>query len=693
MTTETVLNKNIQAFRDLVQLKGWGIVAEGEIQSGYQFRVTNGQDNIPVSFYTTGKALIQGKAGSLQADIQAWWQNLNFVPSSTPTKDSTPVSVSSVSPSAASGRTARFYVAQDRIKRVKQLLIEFGGQIHEPTPDLHQFYRAEIRRGSDKTLASQFKTGTLLVQGRTGELFEEVCKLLEGVLSQPFAERGARYVPDSEREAALEYLNKPEAEREALDWIDEHLGQGVFEFLPSNEREGYISGSSVLLWLKTSSRKLPDYSTVVMPFARAYEGFVIQLAIHLGIATEEKIKTSVDQIRAGDFLQQVRDKIVKMDKDRYEGLADTLQSAWRDIRNKVLHSDPLNPPPHKNLTHAENDIATLNRAMFRGYEYLVERGIIDSNSQKLPKEEYLTLTADTEKLREQLIQDSYKVSVSQGAKWIAQLGDIKVICPSDSSGQIKVSGPQRVVFERTYQAFFIIQPVESKTRASIVPTASTSQPQATGLARIGLDESGKGDYFGPLVIGAVYVDEHTESTLVQMGVRDSKRLTDNRILDLAEGIKQLCPHSVVLIGPKRYNELYNEIKNLNELLAWGHARALENVLDNIACDLAVADQFGNESFLLNALLQKGRQIKLEQRPKAEQDTAVAAASILARAEFVQGIEQLSRRAGKSLPKGSSDPAIITIGREIVKNSGQNALAEVAKLHFKTTQAIIVQHRS
>lgn len=692
MTTETVLNKNVQAFRDLVQLKGWTIVAEGEIQSGYQFRVTDGRDKIPVSFYTTGKALIQGKAGSLQADIQAWWQNLNVAPSPAPAKDSTPISVSSVSPPVASGRTAQFYVAQDRIERVKQLLAEFGGQIHEPTPDPHQFYRAEIRRGADKTLASQFKTGTLLVQGKTGELFEEVCTLLERVLSQPFAERGARYVPDSEREAALEYLNKPEAEREALDWIDEHLGQGVFEFLPSNEREGYISGSSVLLWLKTSGRKLPDYSTVVMPFARAYEGFVIQLAIHLGITTEENVKASVDQMRAGNFLQQVRDQIVKTDKDRYEGLADTLQSAWRDIRNKVLHSDPLNPPPHKNLAHAEDDIATLNRAMFRGYEYLVERGIIDPKPQKPPKEEHLTLAADTEKLREQLIQDGYKVSASQGAKWIAQLGDTKVICPSDSSSQIKVSGPQPVVFERTYQAFFI-QSMESKTPASVVPTASNSQPQATGLARIGLDESGKGDYFGPLVIGAVYVDERTESTLIQMGVRDSKRLTDNRILDLAEEIRQLCPHSVVLIGPKRYNELYNEIKNLNELLAWGHARALENVLGNTACNLAVADQFGNESFLLNALLKKGRQIKLEQRPKAEQDTAVAAASILARAEFVQSMEKLSRSAGKSLPKGSSDPAIITVGREIVKNGGQNALAEVAKLHFKTTQAIIGQHRS
>jgi ribonuclease HIII len=686
MTGDTVIERNVKAFRELAEAKGWVIEAEREIQSGYELRVTDGKDKLPVKFYSTGKALIQGKAGALQSAIQIWWQNLNAsasTSSSTLTRDSTAVPVP---PTSASGRTARFYVAQDNIERVRKLLADFGGQIQEPTPDPHQFYRAEIRRGADKALASQFKTGTLLVQGKTGELFEEVCSLLEGVISQPFAERGARYVPDSEREAALEYLNKPEAEREALDWIDEHLGQGVFEFLPSNEREGYTSGASVLLWLKASGRKLPDCSTVVMPFARAYEGFVIQLAIHLGIATEEKIRASVDQMRAGEFLQQVRDKIVKTHKGRYDGVADTLQSAWRDIRNKVLHSDPLNPQPHRNLADAENDIAALNRAMFQGYEYLVQRGIIAPKPQKPPKEEHLLLTVDTEKLREQLVKDGYKVSVTQGAKWIAQLGDTKVVCPIDSTGQIKISSPQRAVFEQTYQS--LLTPSSEKLNVSTPAPALPALPHVTGLARIGLDESGKGDYFGPLVIGAVYVDESTEAKLIQMGVRDSKRLSDNRILELAEEIKLLCPHSVVPIGPKRYNELYDEIKNLNELLAWGHARALENVLGNVTCNLAVADQFGNESFLLNALLKKGRQIKLEQRPKGEQDTAVAAASILARAEFVQRMEQLSRRIGKSLPKGSSDPAIITLGRDIVRNGGQSALAEIAKLHFKTTQTIM-----
>ena len=211
---------------------------------------------------------------------------------------------------------------------------------------------------------------------------------------------------------------------------------------------------------------------------------------------------------------------------------------------------------------------------------------------------------------------------------------------------------------------------------------------APGVARIGMDESGKGDYFGPLVIGAVYVDAQTETRLVELGVRDSKLLSDVRILALAAEIRAICPYSVVAIGPKHYNEVYEKIQNLNSLLAWGHARALENVLEKVSCNLAIADQFGNEAVLQNALLKRGRQIKLEQRPRAEEDVAVAAASILARAEFVRRLEQLSKQIGKTLPKGASDPQIVTVGREIVAKGGRDALAEVAKLHFKTTEKIL-----
>jgi ribonuclease HIII len=227
------------------------------------------------------------------------------------------------------------------------------------------------------------------------------------------------------------------------------------------------------------------------------------------------------------------------------------------------------------------------------------------------------------------------------------------------------------------------------TQSSLVESPSkTPISNFTGRARIGLDESGKGDYFGPLVIGAVSVDGQTEERLVTLDIRDSKLLSDNRILALAEQIKALCPHFVVPIEPKRYNELYAKVKNLNRLLAWGHAWTLESLLDKVSCDLAIVDKFGDESYLRAVLKEKGRQITIIQQTRAEEDTAVAAASILARAKFVQYMEQLSRKVGKNLPKGASDPLIVSVGRELVAEHDKEILAEIAKLHFKTTEAIL-----
>jgi ribonuclease HIII len=226
-------------------------------------------------------------------------------------------------------------------------------------------------------------------------------------------------------------------------------------------------------------------------------------------------------------------------------------------------------------------------------------------------------------------------------------------------------------------------------QSSLIETPTTIvEHNFTGRPRIGLDESGKGDYFGPLVIGAVYVDEQTEGKLIALGVRDSKLLTDKRMLAMAEEIKALCPHFVVSVEPKRYNELYAKVQNLNRLLAWGHAWTLENMLEKVACDLAVVDKFGDESYLRKVLQEKGRQITVVQQTHAEEDAAVAAASILARTKFVQQMEQLARRLDKTLPKGATDPSIVRVGRELVAEHGKEILTEIAKLHFKTTEAIL-----
>jgi ribonuclease HIII len=212
------------------------------------------------------------------------------------------------------------------------------------------------------------------------------------------------------------------------------------------------------------------------------------------------------------------------------------------------------------------------------------------------------------------------------------------------------------------------------------------------IERIGIDESGKGDYFGPLVIAAVFVDATTETELRLMQVRDSKKISDGRILEMAPDIRTICPHSIVAIGPQKYNELYGKIRNLNRLLAWGHARALENLLDRVSCERAISDQFGDERYIVNALQQKGRGIVLEQRTKAESDLAVAAASILARAEFLLRLKRLSDEVGTTLPKGAS-PAVELAAKMVVKKHGQERLGAVAKLHFKTTKAVLGEEMS
>jgi ribonuclease HIII len=206
--------------------------------------------------------------------------------------------------------------------------------------------------------------------------------------------------------------------------------------------------------------------------------------------------------------------------------------------------------------------------------------------------------------------------------------------------------------------------------------------------RVGSDESGKGDFFGPLVIAAFFLPEGQDEVLRELGVKDSKRTSDARCRELAGTLKRAYPfHSVVAIGPEKYNELWAKLRNLNRLLAWGHARAIENVLERVPAGRAVTDQFGDEKFVRGALLKKGREIELVQMPRAEEDPAVAAASILARAEFLTRLDGLSRDAGVDLPKGASAQVEAAAAR-LVREKGPDILDKFAKTHFKTTVRVL-----
>lgn len=206
----------------------------------------------------------------------------------------------------------------------------------------------------------------------------------------------------------------------------------------------------------------------------------------------------------------------------------------------------------------------------------------------------------------------------------------------------------------------------------------------------GVDESGKGDFFGPLVIAGVYVDRGIARKFLDAGVTDSKRIgSDAKIRALADQIRKdsLGMVEVVAIGPAKYNELYAKFANLNSLLGWGHARVIENLLARKPnCPRSLSDQFADKRVIEQALLRDARKIDIEQRPRAESDVAVAAASILAREAFINWLEREGKKLNLRLERGASD-AVKKTARKIVEANGAESLRGVAKIHFRTAHEV------
>ncbi len=204
---------------------------------------------------------------------------------------------------------------------------------------------------------------------------------------------------------------------------------------------------------------------------------------------------------------------------------------------------------------------------------------------------------------------------------------------------------------------------------------------------LGIDESGKGDFFGPLVIAGVLADESEANRMLQNGIRDSKKITDKKILELSDWITDNFVHTLVVIGPEKYNQLYQKIKNLNKLLAWGHSRVIENVASENEIDLAISDKFGRSDFIEKALMDEGKKIKVHQMVRGEAIVQVAAASIVARAAFVKFIAGMKRQFDANIPKGASN-LVDDAGRELVGRYGVSVLEKTAKVHFKNYKKVV-----
>ena len=220
---------------------------------------------------------------------------------------------------------------------------------------------------------------------------------------------------------------------------------------------------------------------------------------------------------------------------------------------------------------------------------------------------------------------------------------------------------------------------------------SSNRRKSNGL--IGIDESGKGSFYGPLVIAAVHVDANTRKKLIDLGVRDSKKLSDYKIREYAQKIKEWCEFQVVNFSNAAYNRAYkNNFKNTNKMLGWGHAEALERVLKKVDCKNALSDKFGKESDVENYLTEISSGVHIEHKTKAENNIAVAAASILAREKFLREIEDLSSEYGLDFPKGYNGDNVLELGKKFVSEYGETELKEVAKIHFITAKEILKSTR-
>ena len=219
----------------------------------------------------------------------------------------------------------------------------------------------------------------------------------------------------------------------------------------------------------------------------------------------------------------------------------------------------------------------------------------------------------------------------------------------------------------------------------------------------GSDESGKGDYFGPLVVACCYVDEKLAAALREMEVKDCKQMSDKAVLCVGAQIRGLLGpqrYAVVKIGPPAYNRLYAKIRTINRLLAWAHGTCIESLLEKQpACPKVVVDQFApTEAVIRRALKERGRRIVVDQHHKAESDIAVAAASVVARELFLRdlvaalpeyGLEAATEENPVgAIPKGSSDPRIRELAEACVRRNGPTWIMNHCKAHFQTTDKVL-----
>ena len=603
------VSRHIEALESFLRERDWSIADQRDIEHGRQVIVTDGSARVPINFFNTGSIVVQGRPCEMKHALTEWTKHI---------RESGPGSPAAIGQPALTNSSVTYHVSPRDIERIRQLILELPGTaIEKAVKGTGEVYRVEAHHHGHRVTITAYKSGALLLQGLAGAYFDTVRDTLDEHLAEPFVQHATRLVVgETERRTVSSYLNKSEAEDEARQWVLEQMDQDVVDFMYDNDRRTLLAAAGVRNAFANTGVQLPDYSVVVMPFAKTYEGFLRKLAVHLGLITEESLQEKSKEIEIGKWIDAIQRRLP--DAKRYGDIAVALRNAWQ-CRHKSIHSDFHHPfGILQTISDADQEIASILRAMKRAHHVFVREGI-------------------------------------------------------------------RLKPERDAEPAVGFRMADRQKREPIATRTSTAS-----LARIGVDESGKGDVFGPLVIAGVVVTEETETELFEHGVRDSKQLSNDKVRRLAHLIKRKYPFEVLVLDPPEYNTAYEEHgRNLNSLLAWGHARVICDLTRRESVDKAVSDQFGDESLLIRALEAEDCQIYVEQRTHAENsDVAVAAASVIARAEFLDAMEKYARRYRMAIPRGASSSDIKKTGKIIYRRWGLSGLREIAKMHFRPVQEIL-----
>ncbi len=514
---------------------------------------------------------------------------------------------------------------QTKQEEIKSAIKAKYKNIEESKPREAINYKFDVMQGTQRFSITQFTNGTLLLQGASSPLFTEILGIVHSINPLSEIENALIYVPEREQKQVKKAIEEiPKVFSDIYQRAQERISRDAFDYLYQNDQITLVSAIGILEAVKEKDLKIPLYNPILYPFAKTFEGFIIRLMIDKCFISFEDYKQNPNKADIGNCLRNKKfEKYIK-DLSRNGFVLNKLNTVWESIRCHELHADPAQ----------DDDIVNLQDIM------QVENRIGEISSA---------------------IMDGYRILVKNG------------YTESEILQRKEIHGNQKPKEQTRIQS--------ATTTEKIIPVFKK---------HIGTDESGKGDYFGPLVIAGVLLDKIDEEKLVSIGVQDSKKNTDNKNRELATQIRDILgnkKYEIIFILPEKYNELYSRMKNLNLLLAWGHARVIEYILSHSDCEHAIADQFGDESYIKKALMEKGKKIELFQTPKGERDVAVAAASILARDMYLKQLKLLSKKASIDLPKGASSE-VESVARSIIQNKGKDKLNCFAKLHFKTTEKVL-----